>query len=81
MRELSHHAHFTGNVDDFRWRDCAVLWMIPAQQSLETNHTPAGKFDHRLEVSLYLSGFDRDTQITLDALFTLPLMLKALLEK
>ncbi len=58
-----------------------MLRMIPAQQSLETDHPSAGKLNHRLEVSLNLPGFDCDTQITLDALLALPLVLKAFLEK
>src|SRR5690606_20820800 len=51
------------------------------QQRLEPNHAPARQIDHRLEISLYLPGFDGDTQIPLNALFALPGMMKTLLEK
>ncbi len=81
LRKLPHHAHFAGDIDDFRRGDGAVLRMVPAQQRLESHHTPAGKFHHRLEIGLYLPGLDGDAQIALDALLALPLVMQALFKK
>jgi hypothetical protein len=58
-------AAVLGERDELIGADAAALGVVPAQQSLDPDHTPTGDVDLRLVLKLELAALERMREVTL----------------